>query len=76
MRIACVIVAEELMPRFYFHLTSKDGHIPDDTGKELDSLNDAYEHAWSSFIRYCFMSAMMMRKHGRLLFQTKNMMPR
>jgi hypothetical protein len=54
MRIACVIVAEELMPRFYFHLTSKDGHIPDDAGKELDSLNDAYEHAWTLIYKILF----------------------
>ena len=33
------------MPRFYFHLASKDSHIPDDSGKELATLNDAYEHA-------------------------------
>ena len=33
------------MPRFYFHLTSKENHIPDHSGKELDTLNDAYEHA-------------------------------
>lgn len=33
------------MPRFYFHLTSVDRHIPDDHGKELDTLNDAYNHA-------------------------------
>jgi hypothetical protein len=33
------------MPRFYFNLASKDAHIPDDCGKELDTLNDAYEHA-------------------------------
>ena len=33
------------MPRFYFHLASKDAHIPDDSGKELDNLNDAYMHA-------------------------------
>jgi hypothetical protein len=33
------------MPRFYFNLASKDVHIPDDNGKELDTLNDAYEHA-------------------------------
>src|SRR5215468_4543631 len=36
---------ENLMPRFYFHLASKDAHIPDDSGKELDTLNDAYMHA-------------------------------
>jgi Domain of unknown function (DUF6894) len=65
MPIACVIVVEELMPRFYFHLTSKDAHIPDDAGKELGNLSDAYEHAWT-----------LMRKHGRLLFQTNNMMAR
>jgi Domain of unknown function (DUF6894) len=33
------------MPRFYFNLDSKDAHIPDDSGKELDSLHDAYIHA-------------------------------
>jgi hypothetical protein len=38
------------MPRFYFHLTSKDSHIPGDSGKELDSLNDAYEHAWKLIV--------------------------
>jgi Domain of unknown function (DUF6894) len=33
------------MPRFYFNLDSNDAHIPDDTGKELDALHDAYIHA-------------------------------
>ena len=33
------------MPRFYFNLSSKDAHIPDDSGKELATLNDACEHA-------------------------------
>jgi len=33
------------MPRFHFNLVSKDAHIIDDSGKELDTLNDAYEHA-------------------------------
>jgi hypothetical protein len=33
------------MPRFYFSLASKDAHIPHDSGKELATLNDAYEHA-------------------------------
>jgi hypothetical protein len=33
------------MPRFYFNLASKDAHITDDFGKELDSLHDAYVHA-------------------------------
>ena len=34
------------MPRFYFHLRCKDGpHIADNSGKELDSLNDAFEYA-------------------------------
>ena len=33
------------MPRFYFHLASEDDHIPDDSGKELDTLHDAYVHA-------------------------------
>jgi hypothetical protein len=40
------VITENVMPRFYFHLTSKDGPpIPDNSGKELDSLNDAFEHA-------------------------------
>ena len=33
------------MPRFYFNLASKDAHIPDDSGKELATLNDAHAHA-------------------------------
>ncbi len=33
------------MPRFYFHLASRDGRIFDERGKELSTLNDAYEHA-------------------------------
>ena len=33
------------MTRFYFHLTSKQDNIPDDSGKELDTLIDAYDHA-------------------------------
>jgi hypothetical protein len=40
-----VYVTEILMARFYFHLASKDSHIPDDHGKELNTLNDAYMHA-------------------------------
>ena len=40
-----VHLMENLMPRFYFNLTSKDAHIPDDSGKELATLNDAYEYA-------------------------------
>jgi hypothetical protein len=36
---------EGLMPRFYFHLASKDTRIPDDRGKELATMNDAYGHA-------------------------------
>jgi len=35
---------EETTPRFYFHLMSKESRIPDDRGKNFDSLNDAYEH--------------------------------
>ena len=54
MPIACVIVVEEFMPRFYFHLTSKDSNIPDDAGKELDNLNDAYEHAWTLIYKILF----------------------
>jgi hypothetical protein len=59
-------VTENLMPRFYFNLASKDAAIPDDNAKEFDSLNDAYEHA--QFIKYCFTLAMMMRKHGKSSF--------
>jgi hypothetical protein len=33
------------MPRFYFHLRSKENNVPDDSGKELDTLTDACEHA-------------------------------
>jgi hypothetical protein len=33
------------MPRFYFNLSSKDANIPDESGKELDNLHDAYMHA-------------------------------
>jgi hypothetical protein len=40
-----VIALEDLMPHFYFDLTSKDVHITDDGGKCLDNLNDAYNHA-------------------------------
>jgi len=42
------------MPHFYFHLASKDGHISDDSGKELDNLNDAYEHARKLIHRILF----------------------
>jgi len=33
-----------MMPRFYFHLMSKESRFPDDKGKNFDSLNDAHEH--------------------------------
>jgi hypothetical protein len=33
------------MTRFYFHLISVDRQIADDNGKELSTLNDAYDHA-------------------------------
>jgi len=32
------------MPRFYFHLKSKEAAIPDDSGKDFDILNDVYKH--------------------------------
>jgi hypothetical protein len=39
-------IKENVMSRFDFHLTSKHGPpIPDKAGKELDSFNDAFEHA-------------------------------
>jgi hypothetical protein len=40
-----VLVTEILMPRFYFNLASRESHIPDDFGKELDTLHHAYLHA-------------------------------
>ena len=43
--LLALALMENLMPRFYFNLSSKDANIPDDSGKELDTLNDAYEHA-------------------------------
>jgi hypothetical protein len=42
---ARVTVWEDLMPRFYFNLVSRDNHIPDNAGKELATLNDACAHA-------------------------------
>ena len=33
------------MANFYFHLSSRNSRILDDTGKALSSINDAYEHA-------------------------------
>ena len=33
------------VPRFYFHLVLDDDEIPDESGKELATLNEAYEHA-------------------------------
>jgi hypothetical protein len=53
-----------MMTRFYFHLTSKQDNIPDDSGKELDTLIDAYEHARAS-TRYCFTLATTMPIYGR-----------
>jgi hypothetical protein len=40
-----ITALEDLMPRFYFDLTSKRDHITDHCGKELCSLNDAYVYA-------------------------------
>ena len=54
------------MPRFYFNLASNDADIPDDSGKELDTLHDAYVHARKLSKKYCFALAMTMPKHGRL----------
>jgi hypothetical protein len=42
---ARMMIWENLMPRFYFNLVSRDKQIPDNTGKELAALNDAYAHA-------------------------------
>ena len=51
------------MPRFYFNLTSKEDRIPDDSGKELATLNDACEHARKLINKVFFTSATKMRKH-------------
>ena len=71
-----VLVTEILMPRFYFNLASTDAHISDDSGKELDTLNDTYEHAGKLIYKICFTLAVRKRKHGRLLFRTMIMMLR
>jgi hypothetical protein len=42
------------MPRFYFDLVSRGNHIPDEAGKELASLNDAYAHARSLIDKILF----------------------
>jgi uncharacterized protein DUF6894 len=39
-----VLKVGEMMPRFYFHLMSKESRIPDERGKNFDTLNDAHEH--------------------------------
>jgi len=39
-----VLSWESLTPRFYFHLKSKQSRIPDEKGKDFDTLNEAYEH--------------------------------
>jgi hypothetical protein len=39
--LLALALMENLMPRFYFNLSSKDANIPDDSGKELVTLNDA-----------------------------------
>ena len=42
------------MPRFYFNLSSKNANIPDEIGKELDTLHDAYMHARKLIKRILF----------------------
>jgi hypothetical protein len=42
------------MPRFFFHLTSVNRNITDDTGKELHTWNDTYNHARKLIGRYCY----------------------
>ena len=40
------MITDNAMPRFYFHLRCEGGPpIADNSGKELDSLNDAFEYA-------------------------------
>ena len=45
LRMPRLIALEDLMPRFYFDLTSNEAHITDDGGKVLGTLSDAYEYA-------------------------------
>jgi hypothetical protein len=45
MRMPRLFSWEALMPRFYFDLASNDEHITDAGGKDLDTLNDAYDYA-------------------------------
>jgi hypothetical protein len=52
------------MTRFYFHLTSKQDNIPDDSGKELDTLMLMTTRAYS-LTRYCFTLATTMPIYGR-----------
>jgi len=42
------------MPRFYFDLESRDKHITDSAGKELATLNEACEHAWTLIDKILF----------------------
>jgi len=52
------------MTHFYFDLESKEDCIPDDSGKELATLNDACdEHARKLINKIFFTSATKMRKH-------------
>ena len=54
------------MPRFYFHLKSKEARIPDDSGKDFDTLNDACKHGLKLIDKiYCSMLATMMRTSGK-----------
>jgi hypothetical protein len=35
-----------MLTRYYFHLVSREATIPDDTGAEAESLNEAKAQAW------------------------------
>jgi hypothetical protein len=62
------------MPRFYFDLTSKDEHITDDGGKDLDTLNDAFDYAQKLIDKILFHVGYDDAETGRLSSQTTLMM--
>jgi hypothetical protein len=67
-------LVEELMPRFHFHLTSKDSRISDDGGKELSSLNDAFDHARRLVEKIWLYTSHDDTKSGTLPYQTMTLM--
>ena len=41
------------MPKYFFHMATKDQQITDKLGRSLDSLSDAHMHAVSLIYRSC-----------------------